>query len=260
MPSLASIDALQAIRHHSDGFADAAASTDLGVAAEHCPGWSMADLVWHLTEVHWVWATIVDRRLQEPPPEGERPSRGASDQLIPQFRLGATHLVDVLAAADPADRVWTWAATQHDAAFVLRHQVQEAAVHHWDAAHAAGLGWDIDAAVAVDSIEEFLTFSVSTEADPAEPQRPDLDGTLVMRCSDVDRAWRLTDGRLPGSVAVSAVPAAAPDDAAPSDDTMSGVVRATAAELLLWLYGRIPVDPGADPAVLRRFRDLCFTD
>ena len=25
---------------------------------EHCPGWNVADLVWHLTEVHWFWSTI----------------------------------------------------------------------------------------------------------------------------------------------------------------------------------------------------------
>ena len=39
------------------------------------------------------------------------------------------------------------------------------------------------------------------------------------------------------------------------------VLEASAADLLLWLYGRVELDTSAVPAeLLARFRALCFTD
>ena len=39
---------LAAIAEHSTGFA-VATRDNLAAPVEHCPGWSVADLVWHLT-------------------------------------------------------------------------------------------------------------------------------------------------------------------------------------------------------------------
>ncbi len=188
----APLDYTAAIAEHSAGFA-AAADGNLDAEVRCCPGWTVADLVAHLTEVHWFWATIADERLSEPPEESRRPARAPRDQLIGQFRTGADRLVRVLAAADPADRAWTWAPAQQDIAFIARHQVQEAAVHHWDAADAAGRAVAIAAPVAADAVDEFLTFSVSSDADPAEA-RPALNGRFALRCTDADAAWTISDG------------------------------------------------------------------
>jgi len=54
----------EAIADHSARIA-AAASAHLDEPIEHCPGWTMADLVQHLTEVQWFWATVVEQRLLE---------------------------------------------------------------------------------------------------------------------------------------------------------------------------------------------------
>jgi len=238
-----------AIAAHSAGLAQAA-DGNLGARVEHCPDWSVADLVAHLTDVQWFWGTIVDERLTEPPEESRRPPRAADEELLPAFLAGAERLVSVLRPADPGDAVWTWAPGFQTAGFVTRHQVQEAAVHHWDAANAAGETVRIAADVAADAVDEFLTVSVSSDADPADPPRPALDATFSLRCSDADAAWRLTDGRTPGTVAVSA---AAGDD--------EPALVATASDLLLWLYGRAALDPGAvGSGVISRFRALTFTD
>ncbi len=61
---------------HSAGFADATRD-HLDARVEHCPGWSVADLVWHLTEVHWFWGTIVEERLDAPPARVPAPGAGA---------------------------------------------------------------------------------------------------------------------------------------------------------------------------------------
>ncbi|MGH3496602.1 MAG: maleylpyruvate isomerase family mycothiol-dependent enzyme [Nocardioidaceae bacterium] len=247
--SLPTIDFLATITEHSAGFA-AAAEANLDAQVEHCPGWTVADLVHHLTSVHWFWATIVEELLSSPPSDDRRPDRAEPARLISVFQDGAAHLVAVLAAADQADTVYTWAPAQHDVAFVTRHQVQEAAVHHWDAVHATGSNLTIAAPVAADSVEEFLTFSMSSDTDPADPPRPALDARFALRCSGAGPAWTISDGGQPGTVAHEA--------GAPAD--VPGIVG-TASDLLLWLYQRVPLPSGEVPAeTLARFRALCFTD
>jgi uncharacterized protein (TIGR03083 family) len=241
-------DFVEAIAVHSAGFA-AAAEGNLDADVEHCPGWTVANLVEHMTEVQWFWATVAEERLSAPPEEARRPANAARDQLIERFRAGAEHLVNVLRAADGKDSVYTWAPGQKDIDFITRHQVQEAAVHHWDAVHATGGALAIQAPVAIDSISEFLTFSVSSEKDPAEPARPALNGAFGLRCTDADASWTIRDAGIPGTVSYEPV---ADSEAA---------VTATASDLLLWLYGRVDLDPTPVRAdVIERFRALCFTD
>src|SRR5580704_2631963 len=119
------------ITAHSDGVV-AAASGHLDEPIEYCPGWTMVDLIQHLTEVQWFWATVVEQRLQERPQDG-RPTDIDRSELIERFSLGAQHLARVLGNADQSTRVYTWAPRQQNVAFVTRHQVQEIVVHHWDA-------------------------------------------------------------------------------------------------------------------------------
>jgi hypothetical protein len=62
--------------------------------------------------------------------------------------------------------------------------------------------------------------------------------------------WTVTDGATPGTVRFER-----------STGTAGPAVSASASDLLLWLYGRVPIVGGPVPEdVLRRFRALCFTD
>ena len=266
--ALSTADCLAAIEGHSSGLASAARG-NLEARVEHCPDWSVADLVWHLTEVHWFWATIAGELLTEPPDESRRPGRPADAQLVDGFAAGAGRLVDVLRSADQGAHCWTWAPQQQDVAFVTRHQVQEAAVHHWDGGHAAGQRVEIDPAVAADAVEEFLTFSVSSEADPADPPRPALGGAIWLRASSTrdgsSPTWLITDGRSPGTTTWRVVATGAdPTDVAGDVPTVGGDVDPD--RVLLWLYGRVPTpwvdgrSGDGDAAVLDRFRALTFTD
>src|SRR5271166_2513187 len=110
-------DEVEAIAHHSAGLADAAEG-NLAAPVEHCPGWSVADLVWHLTEVQWFWATIAGERLDEPPDESRRPPRGTDEELVADLRAASERLVGVLAEAGGAEHAWTWAPAQQDVAFI----------------------------------------------------------------------------------------------------------------------------------------------
>src|SRR3954449_7500774 len=202
--TLSTFDCIAAITEHSAGIAEAT-RPHLAAKVEHCPGWSVADLVWHLTEVHWFWGTIVEERLAAPPEDSRRPPRPADEDLVDGFVRGAARLVQVLRQSDQSASCWTWARQQQDVAFITRHQVQEAAVHHWDAVHAAGGSLAIEPVVAADSVDEFLTFSVSTEADPAEPPGHPLQATFVLRAADTRDGWTIADGPLPGTLRVNRV-------------------------------------------------------
>src|SRR4249920_1685836 len=113
-------DFTEAIAEHSAGFA-AAADGNLDAEVEHCPGWTVADLVRHLTEVHWFWATIAEERLGTPPGADRLPAEPPRARLVENFRAGADWLVRVLRAASGSDPVWTWAPAQQDIAFIRRH-------------------------------------------------------------------------------------------------------------------------------------------
>lgn len=239
---------LAAIERHSGGFAEAA-GRKLSAPVPSCPGWDVAELVRHLTRVHWFWTTIAEERLAEPPDEERGPQPAEPDGLLRAFRAGADQLVSVLRDADQSAPVWTWAPQQRDIGFITRHQVQEAAVHHWDAANATGAAWSMEPAAAADAVDEFLAFSVANEAYPADPPRG-LDGSFAIRCTDVDAGWTVRDGSAPGTLTVTA--GAARD---------MPLLQAPAADLLLWLYKRGEVIAGRVPAdLLERFQSLMYTD
>ena len=203
----------------------------------------------HLTEVHWFWTTIAEERPDSPPAPSRRPARAERSRLVDVFETGAARLVEVLRAADQSGACWTWAPQAHTVAFITRHQVQEAAVHHWDAAHAGGSDWHIDPAVAADGVDEFLHYSVSSEADPADPPREPLGGSFRLRAVDTGDSWSVGDGDVKGTVRVTRGAIDAP------------VLEGDAGTLLLWLYGRTSVPRSDVPdALLGRFRALTFTD
>jgi uncharacterized protein (TIGR03083 family) len=243
---MTSFDPLATIAAHSQALYDAAEVAGLGAPVEHCPGWTVADLLAHVRQVHWFWATVVEGLLPAPPEE--RPERAPAAELVITGRAEAGRLFVVLTAAEPGARCWTWA-PQQDVAFVLRHQVQEAAVHHFDAAHAAGLAWTMEDAAAEDAVSEFLTFSVSTEADPIDPPAPALEGELRLRAAGSGTTWTVRDGGAAGTLAFDVGPTTGP------------AVEAAAPDLLLWLYRRRELDTSAvSREVLSRFDPLRFTD
>ncbi|MDQ1751246.1 MAG: hypothetical protein QOE71_2302 [Pseudonocardiales bacterium] len=245
---------LAAVREHSQGLARSA-RTNLAAPVEHCPGWTVADLVAHVTDVHWFWATIAAGGLSEPPPDDSRPPRAADEDLVSVFLAGARRMADVLGRADQDRRVWTWAPDAQHIGFITRHQVQEAAVHHWDAAHAVGHDLALDPVMAADAITEFLTFSVSSVADHPATARPDLAGIFVLVAADLGRTWTVRDASLPGTVEFTV-------GASDGAEFTGPRVIATASELLLWLYGRLdlPAQPDEAAELLVRFKGLCFTD
>jgi uncharacterized protein (TIGR03083 family) len=152
---------IAALRHEGAVLA-VAAQGRLGAPVPSCPEWDVAELVWHVGNVHRFWREITAHRLQDP--EGlESPPRPSDDELLDWFSDGVEQAAAVLEEVDPATPVWTWA-SQHDVAFIQRRVAQETAVHRVDAQLAAGPPEPIEAELAVDGIDEFLTFYLPVRA------------------------------------------------------------------------------------------------
>src|SRR5688500_15288075 len=157
-----------------------------------CPGWTLADLVWHLAEVQHFWAWVVRTHAPDPGAYVE-PVRRQDDELLGFGLAQSAELETVLAGADPAERVWTWAPRQ-DVAFVLRRQTMEAVVHTADVEQVIGDVRPVPADVGLDGLDEWLEVMVPG----ALPQGPPEDAhPVVLHAVDADAERTLFAGTRP---------------------------------------------------------------
>jgi len=228
-------DHLRLIDERSAAFRVAvAAAPDLDAQVPTCPGWTLFDLVRHLGEGRRKWAAIVAAGPADAPPDrsvwgGEAAPRDRA-ALLDWWTASARQLLDALREAGPDRGCWTWWDTSQspqNSGAGARHQLQEIAVHTYDAQLALGAPQPLPAEVALDGVEEFLsTCSATTSAWPHEPAAIDFRATE-------DRSWRLW---LSADGAKAAT--AAGEDPAAADASAQGA----ASELVLVFYGRVPVD------------------
>jgi uncharacterized protein (TIGR03083 family) len=136
---------------------DAATAVELTVPVPSCPGWTMADLVFHVAEVYLHKVTVMRTGQwpkQWPPPgladEKPVPLLGRTyGQLIAEF---SAHGPDPTAASSP-----TWYDPDQTVAFWIRRMAQETVIHRIDAEQAAGLPvTPVPDDLAVDGVDEVL--------------------------------------------------------------------------------------------------------
>ena len=228
---------IAAFDRDSAAFADACEAAGLGVAVRSCPGWTVADLLWHLTEVHDFWRTIVGEQRTDP--EGyPEPARPSDEALLEMYRKGRVGVLNTLSEADPAAPNWTWSKDK-TAGFVIRRMAQETAVHLWDATDASGSARPIEANLASDGIDEFLTHMLPDTAKGAAA----IGGSVHLHCADVPGEWTVTETG---------------DGFAVAREHAKGdcAIRGTASNILLALWRRVPLsacDVVGDAEVAERF-------
>jgi uncharacterized protein (TIGR03083 family) len=145
------------------------------------------------------------------------PARRPDDELLGYAAVQSAELEAVLAGADPAEPVWTWA-PQKDVAFVLRRQTHEVTVHTADVEEVAGDVRPIPADVGLDGIDEWLEVMVPS----ALPQGPPADAhPVVLHAIDADAERTLFPGTRPFPIAV---------------------LTGNAGDLLLAAWRRVPVE------------------
>jgi uncharacterized protein (TIGR03083 family) len=193
METLSFPAALALIDDRSAALRAAAGAAGLAARVPGCPDWSVADLVAHLGEVQLFWAADVAAGPASKPPDDATVGDVEPHGDVLDWSASATaRLVAALREAGPDRMCWTWweetGAAPNTAAAVARHQVQEAAVHAFDAQQARGHAEPLPRAVASDGVGEYLTVQLPTNGPwPYEP------GTVVLNTGAAGR-WLIDLG------------------------------------------------------------------
>lgn len=201
-----------------------------------CTGWTIAELVWHVGNVHTFWRQVAAGAVAGPDDYRE-PARPGDQALVQWFGENLDETAGTLARIGAGTPAWTWGRRQ-DVGFIQRRVAHETAVHGWDAAGALGFDEPIEPRLAADGVAEFLE-----EVLPGMSR--DLDGpsqTIALRCNDIDADWTVRAGGGACQLVRSG--------------DVGATVRGTASDLVLLLWGRRPVQRlhvDGDPATLRRF-------
>lgn len=230
---------LHLIDERSAAFRAAIASApSLDVQVPTCPEWTLLDLVHHLGGGRRAWAATV---AAGPDASGKLAGEGLDapqerEALLAWLAESTQQMLDALREAGPERGCWTWwgsSQSPRTCGAVARHQLQEIAMHTYDAQLTVGAPEPLPEEVALDGVEDFLfTCCTTTVAWPHKPAVVDYHVTgggswRQALSADGSRAFRLPEsgpaaGEAPGSVDAS--------------------VRGTASDLVLSFYGRIPLD------------------
>lgn len=237
--------------------ADIVSTHDPDLPVPTCPDWTLRHLATHLGRVHRWAAEIVSTRAAERipfdfAPDGKYPAEPA-DQAA-WLNTGAGRVIEAIRTAG-VEPVWAFG-RMAPANFWARRQAQETMMHRVDGELAVGRDVMLDAGLAADGIDEWLT----SATDPRYRQRGDGSqalpaGTAMqlqatgMSGADAVSEWliRSTDGGLilhrgPGTPDMDA---ADMDDAGMDDADMGEAdvsVSGPADRLLLVLVRRLPAD------------------
>jgi uncharacterized protein (TIGR03083 family) len=201
-----------------------------------CPEWTGRDLVAHVGEVQRSWAAVVAAGpADKPPAEEEIAEVEPSGDLLDWSERGTEMLLAALREAGPDRGAWTWWGEPACTGAIARHQVQEAAVHAWDAEETVGRAGALPAEIAIDGVDEFLSVELAISGgwphDPgsvglAAEDAPDLGWWVVLTAE----GGRLERGEAGGDA----------------------VIRGEASDLVLGLYRR----RGLDMLTVEGDRDL----
>lgn len=175
MEKLSFAGMLALIDDRSAALRAAAAQAGLGARVPACPDWTVADLVAHVGQVQMFWAAVVAAGPATSPPGddviGDREPHG---DLLTWSAEATGRLGAALRDAGPNRICWTWweefDVAPNSSEAVARHQVQEAAVHAFDAQQAGGHPLPLPAPVAADGVHEYITVELPTNGPwPYEP-------------------------------------------------------------------------------------------
>jgi uncharacterized protein (TIGR03083 family) len=231
---------LEAITREGAAMAAAVGAGSLDAEVPSCPGWTVETLTNHCGCVQW-WATAAVRtRATERPDFPPRPPVVDAEW----FEEGVQELTAALEEAGPEAEVWNFMNQPAQARFWFRRQAHEISVHRWDAENARGAPAPIETELALDGVDELLDVIL-----PLGYQGGDLRGTVHLHATDSPHGeWliRTVDGEL-----------------LVGHDHQKGdvAVRGTASDLLLWLWGRLPLEADGfevfgDRAIADRLREV----
>jgi uncharacterized protein (TIGR03083 family) len=234
--------ARRAIIEHTQRLADSAAAAGPDATVPTTPGWTVTDLVAHLGQTqHWV-AEIIERRITDPT---RLPTEMAVCPTEPRewhaWLSGSAQRVASACSDDALDApVFNPAMDERSGTrFWMCSMVNEAVVHGFDAAIAAGMSADVDARIAAALISNHFAMLTSSTW---EMQRS--ESAHAIRGTGQTLQWLATDADDPGGWFIER----RPDGAIWQGGTQQADVTVTgpAQSLLLALTRRLPLREAKD--------------
>ncbi|USX49383.1 maleylpyruvate isomerase family mycothiol-dependent enzyme [Lentzea sp. HUAS12] len=214
-------DLLRLIDERSAAFrAAVAAAPSLDVKVPTCPEWTLADLARHIGDGRRAWAaTVAAGPATAKAAVTDVPMPEQRDELLAWLEDATAELLAALEAAGPDQGCWAWwTGSPHNAAAVARHQLQQLAVHTYDAQITIGAAEPLPEEIALDGVDEFLQTCVTTTSPwPHEP------ATIAYHAAEGPSWWLRLDEN--GARTTSQV-------------TPTAEASATASDLVLFMYGR----------------------
>ena len=215
---------------------------DLDARVPTCPEWTLRDLLIHTGAVHrWLaeGGRVDTGSLPDVSLLASRPDDDGA--MAAWFREGVDGAVAALSSVDGAAARTTWFPPDQTAQWYFRRIAHETLVHRLDAELAAGDVTAVDAAFAVDGIDEMCDVFI-----PSATGQPINGGgeTLHLHATDAEGEWLLTLH----ADRVDVSRGHAKGDAA---------IRGAARDLLLQVWGRDPIgelEVFGDESVVATFR------
>lgn len=234
-PELSAERCRQALQDHTRQLADDALAAGAAAPVPTCPGWTVTNLVEHVGQtLNWV-AEIVERRVTDP---AELPTEvaelPAEPQDWPAWLTGAAARAAEACSGEALEApVFNAAADERTGAWFWLHSLlNEAVVHGYDAAAAAGHAYVVDADVAAGLITNHLTMLTA----PTWTARRPESATALRGAGEILR-WHATDNT--GDWHVERHPDGARRQ--PADGAADVTVEGPARSLLLVLTRRVPL-------------------
>jgi uncharacterized protein (TIGR03083 family) len=237
-------DYVESIEADRRALAGIAADFDLRLSIPSCPDWTLKDLLDHVSgATRWMTKCVAEgvvaqERILPPAPDGP-------EELLAWFNESIDELLTVLSGTPLDALVWTPIRGSLGSAWWRRKAALELAIHRTDAEQAIGgsPGY-IDPLLALDGIdeyaEEFLPLMLHTVAKP-----PPVTSVLLSP-DDIDDSRTL-----------SLIPAGVASD--PGEPQVE--ITASAYELLLWMWNRLPPETlsvRGDDAVVTWWKELAI--
>ncbi|GAA1698372.1 maleylpyruvate isomerase family mycothiol-dependent enzyme [Fodinicola feengrottensis] len=222
---------LEALRAEGAALGAAVGVENLAAPVRSCPGWNLERLVGHLGVVYQFQRTHFVRGTASRP-DNERQTAPTGPAVLDYFAEQLAQTITALENLDPEAPAWNWGGGPKVAAFWFRRMALETAIHRWDAQAAIGIPIPLDPRLSVDGIAEVL----DTQLPSGRRKGPDdAEGVVRLNATDTGDRWVL---RLRGTT-LAVLDTNTVLDPGPG---AQAAAKGTASDLLLALWGRIPLD------------------
>jgi uncharacterized protein (TIGR03083 family) len=242
---------LASVAEQTKTFADRVHGQDPSTPVPTCPEWTLAELVGHVGATQRMVAILVGGRLTDPTAAFTDMDTGPADPAAWRDWLADTSAAALEAYRGVTDStpVWDPSGTAPGVPFWARRLFGEIVVHGVDAAIAVGAPCEVAPEHAVEAIDDWLETMTSPGYAAARPDFVDAihdtGHALHFHATDTGTGWRVR--RKPELVVLERVHAEATANA---DVTADATARGPAAELLLVLTRRRPLDAAGNLQLL----------